>query len=102
MSQQQGTDVLTNTRELPPQELGEVRSVVRQIVGVQESMQAVLAGLTRLASGTEEQVREIASRVEDLKRVQQNLLEAHQQAEEKMDALIAVVDDLVRRKKGGC
>jgi septation ring formation regulator EzrA len=102
MSRQQGTDVLTNTGELRPQALGEVRSVVKQIVSVQESMQAVLAGLTKLASGTEEQVREIASRVEDLKRVQRELVAAHHQAEEKMDALIAVVDDLVRRKKSGC
>ncbi len=102
MSQRQGTDVLINTRELPPQALGEVRSVVKQIVNVQETMQAVLAGLTKLASTTEEQVREIALRVEELRRAQQGLVEAHQQAEEKMDALIAVVDDLVRRQRDGC
>lgn len=97
MSQRQGTGVLTNTGAVPPQGLGEVRSVVKQIVTVQESIQTVLAGLTTLAAGTEEQVRVLASSIEELKSMQKGLAEAQQQAEEKLDALIAVVDDLVRR-----
>lgn len=101
MSQRQGTDVLTNTRAVPPQGLGEVRSVVKQIVTVQESIQTVLAGLTALAAGTEERVRVLASSLEELKRMQRGLAEAQQQAEGKLDALIAVVDDLVRHHKDG-
>lgn len=99
MNQRQGTGVLTNTRAVPPQGLGEVRSVVKQIVSVQESIQTVLAGLTALATGTEEQVRALGSSIDELKRMQKGLAEAQQQAEGKLDALIAVVDDLVRRQE---
>jgi TolA-binding protein len=100
MSQRQGTHLLTKTRAPAPQGLGEMRSVVKQIVTVQESMQAVMAGLTMLATRTEEQVRTLASSVEELKRVQKGLAEAQQQAEDKLNALIAVLDDLVRQKEG--
>ncbi|HWQ55839.1 MAG TPA: hypothetical protein VN442_19280 [Bryobacteraceae bacterium] len=101
MNQRQGTDVLTNTRALPPKGLGEVRSVVKQIVTVQESIQTVLAGLTMLATGTEADVRALATSVDEIRRVQKGLSEAQQQAEEKLDALISVVDDLVRRHRNG-
>lgn len=101
MNQRQGTDVLTNTRALPPKGLGEVRSVVQQIVTVQESIQTVLAGLTMLATGTEAELRAVASSVDELRRVQEGLSDAHHQTEEKLDALISVVDDLVRRHKNG-
>lgn len=101
MNQRQGTDVLTNTRALPPKGLGEVRSVVKQIVTVQERIQTVLAGLTALATGTEAELRTLASGVDEIRRVQQGLSEAQQQTEEKLDALISVVDDLVRRHRNG-
>ena len=73
-------------------EQGAVRSVVEQIVSVQESIRTVLSGLTQLATGSECQVRE-------LERAQQRLAVAQQQTDEKLDAMIAIVDSLVRERK---
>jgi hypothetical protein len=98
MNQRQGANILTTTRALPPLE---VRAVVERIVTVQENLQLVLAGLTKLASGTDEEVRRMVSAVEELGRVQKTLCELHHQTDDKLNALIAVVDDLVRVRKAG-
>jgi uncharacterized protein YoxC len=100
MNHRQGTEVLKNSRALPSPGLVEVRSVVERIVTVQESIQGVLAGLTKLAAGTDEQVQRLAARVDELCRMQKCIAESQQQSDEKLNALIAVVDDLVRERKG--
>jgi hypothetical protein len=74
----------------------EVHTVVERIVAVQENLHVVLAALTQLAAGTDGEVRRIASALEEVGRSQQNLCELHQQTDERLNALIAVVDDLVR------
>lgn len=87
MQQQRESVLPANSPSLP---LGQLRSVVRQVVGVQEQCRTVLEGLTELATGTGEQVDQLATRVRQLEEVQKH-------TNEKLDALIAVVDGLVQR-----
>lgn len=78
-----------------------VRSVIEQIVSVQEHIEIVLAGLAKLATGSDGQLRQLARSLDESNRLQKDLLECQRQTEDKLNALITVVDGMVRRADEG-
>jgi hypothetical protein len=78
----------------------DVRSVVAQIVSVQEHIQIVLDGLIRLAAGSDGRVRKLALSLDESGLRHNHLAESQRQTEEKLNALISVVDGIVRQRAG--
>lgn len=77
----------------------EMRSVIQRVVTLQETFQEVLTGLTRLATGTDESLERLSETMQQLAAAQRSMADAQQVTEEKLNALIAVVDDLVRASR---
>jgi len=74
----------------------EMRSVIQRVVTLQETFREVLTGLTKLATGTDEGLDRLSDSMERLAAAQRSILEAQQSTDDKLNTLIAVVDDLVR------
>jgi len=100
MNPRQGTEVLLDTAGSPFAGAAQLQSVVARIASVQESIQDVLTGLAQLAAGGEDRVARVSSMLGDGDCAQRDLAAAHRQIEEKLNALIGVVDCLVRGNQG--
>jgi len=77
----------------------EIRSVIERVVNMQETVQEVLTGLTKLAVGADQGLDRLSDSMNVVAASQRRLLEVQQATDERINALIEVVDGLVRNSR---